>query len=158
MKNLTIAISLRVLIIITFSLHVSSIFNYDSPTSLSSSSSSSRLYFTLSFWIVLGLIHFQQYKHRKNSPDGRFIMKEMILPEFNSNDETGSSNNWKSGKKCSFSHTYFHSFRPSDNGFNPDLRGEIPDFVDFIDCFIHPDCRFDYLLLFLSPSLFAMNS
>lgn len=41
----------------------------------------------LSFRIVLGLICFQQYKHRKNSPDGRFIMKEMILPEFYSNDE-----------------------------------------------------------------------
>jgi len=41
----------------------------------------------LSFSIVLGLIHLQQYKHIKNSPDGRFIMKEMILPEFNSNDE-----------------------------------------------------------------------
>ena len=102
MKNVTIAISLRVLVTITFSLYAFSIFNYDSPTSLSSSSSSSRLYFMLSFWIVLGLIHFQQYKYIKNSPDGRFILKEMILPEFNSNDETGSSNNWKSGKKCSF--------------------------------------------------------
>lgn len=83
MKNLTIAISLRVLLIITFSLYAFSHINYSSPTSLSSS----RLYFTLSFWIVLGLIHFQQYKFIKNSPDGRFIMKEMILPEFNSNDE-----------------------------------------------------------------------
>ncbi|MBO0602657.1 hypothetical protein I2483_13400 [Sporosarcina sp. E16_3] len=87
MKNVTIAISLRVLVTITFSLYAFSIFNYDSPTSLSSSSSSSRLYIMLSFWIVLGLIHFQQYKYIKNSPDGRFIMKEMILPEFNSNDE-----------------------------------------------------------------------
>ena len=61
MKSLTIAISLRVLIIITFSLHMSGIFYYDSTTSLSSP----RLYFTLSFWIVLGLICFQQYKYQK---------------------------------------------------------------------------------------------
>jgi hypothetical protein len=80
MKSVTIAISLRVLIIITFSLHMTGIFYYDSTTSLN-------LYFTLSFWFILGLICFQQYKFRKNSPDGRFIMKEMILPEFNSNDE-----------------------------------------------------------------------
>ena len=83
MKSVTMAISLRVLIIITFSLHMTGIFYYDSTTSLNSP----RLYFTLSFWFILGLICFQQYKFRKKSPDGRFVMKEMILPEFNSNDE-----------------------------------------------------------------------
>jgi len=94
MKNLTIAITLRVLIIITYSLHISGTFYYDSTPSLSSP----RLYFTLSFWIVLGLICFQQYKHRKNSPDGRFIMKEMILPEFNSNDEREAELTGKAAK------------------------------------------------------------
>ncbi len=83
MKNLTIAISLRVLIIITFSLNAFGIIYYDSPTSFNSPS----FYFMLSFWIVIGLIHLQMYKHIKNSPDGRFIMKELILPEFNSKDE-----------------------------------------------------------------------
>jgi hypothetical protein len=94
MKNLTIAISLRVLIIITFSLHMTGNIYYDSTTSLSSP----RFYFTLSFWIVLGLICFQQYKFRKNSTDGRFIMKEMILPEFNSNDEREAEITGKAAK------------------------------------------------------------
>lgn len=94
MRSLTIAISLRVLIIITFSLHMSGILYNDSTNSLSSP----KLYFTLSFWIVLGFICFQQYKHRKNSPDGRFIMKEMILPEFNSNDEREAEITGKAAK------------------------------------------------------------
>ena len=83
MKNLTIAISLRVLLIITFSLNAFGILYYDSPTSFNSP----RFYFMLSFWIVIGLIHLQMYKHIKNSSDGRFIMKELLLPEFNSKDE-----------------------------------------------------------------------
>ena len=96
MRSLTIAISLRVLLIITFSLYAFGIIYNSSPTSLSSS----RLYFTLSFWIVLGLIHFQQYKFIKNSPDGRFIIKELILPEFNSNDEREAEITGKAAKNA----------------------------------------------------------
>ncbi|XKI13035.1 hypothetical protein GGGNBK_15380 [Sporosarcina sp. ANT_H38] len=71
MRGLTIAISLRVLIIITFSLKAFGIFYYDSPTSFNGT----RFYFILSSWIVIGLIHLQMYKHIKNSPHGLFIIK-----------------------------------------------------------------------------------
>lgn len=83
MKSLTIAISLRILLILTFSLRLFDIKYHGSPGSLSSSN----FYLSFPFWLVLLLILFQQHHFRKNSPDGRFIMKEMILPEFNSNDE-----------------------------------------------------------------------
>ena len=97
MKNVTIAISLGVLIIITFSLNALGISYYDSPASFSSP----RFHFMLSFWIVIGLIHLQ-YKHIKNSPDGRFMLKEIILPEFNSK-EVREAELTKNAVKAAFS-------------------------------------------------------
>ena len=83
MRKLTIAVSLRILLLITFSLYLFNIAHSDTQNILSGA----RLYSTLSFWLVLLLIFIQQHKYKKSRPDGRIILKELILPEFNSVDE-----------------------------------------------------------------------
>lgn len=83
MKKLTIAVSLRILLLITFSLNLFTIVNSDTQDSLLGP----QLYSRISFSVILLLIFIQQYKYRKSRPDGRILLKELILPEFNSADE-----------------------------------------------------------------------
>lgn len=83
MKKLTIAVSLRILLLITFSLNLFYIVHFNADGSLSGG----RLYSQLSLFLVLLLIFIQQYQYKKSRPDGRIILKELILPEFNSADE-----------------------------------------------------------------------
>ena len=75
-------------------------------------------------------------------------MKEMILPEFNSNDEREAVITGKAAKDALSAILIFTPIALAAMALALILHGGIPAYVVFIDCFIHPDCRFDYLLLF----------
>ena len=77
MKNLTVAIALRILFFITLGLYAFNVNN--SPYS--------SLYFNIPFWIVLFLLYLQSKKQYKSQPDGRPLTKDLVLPEFASKDE-----------------------------------------------------------------------
>lgn len=77
MKNLTVAIVLRILFFITLALFA---FNTGRFTSYS-------FYFTLPYWIILFLLYLQMKKQYKSEPDGRPSTKDLVLPEFSSKDE-----------------------------------------------------------------------
>ena len=85
-------------------------------------------------------------------------MKEMILPEFNSSDEREAVITGKAAKDALSAILIFTPIAIATMALalKPD-SGRIPAYDDFIDCFIHPDCRFDRLLLFISPPLFAIK-
>lgn len=83
MGNLRTAITLRILILITASLFMYSRVTFGPGNLLTGS----QRYITFSFWIVCFLIYVQQYRYEKSRANGRIILKEMILPEFNSDDE-----------------------------------------------------------------------
>ena len=82
MKQLTIAVLLRILLLITFSTHLFNIVDSEQNSLVGP-----RLYSMISLWIISLLIFIQQYKYTKSRQDGRINLKELILPEFNSNDE-----------------------------------------------------------------------
>jgi uncharacterized integral membrane protein len=84
MKNLTVAIVLRILFFIIFSLLVMQNANY-SP--FPNAQKSPSLYITLFYWIVLGILFLQMRKHYKSQPNGRALTKDIVLPEFASKDE-----------------------------------------------------------------------
>lgn len=88
MKKLTIAVSLRILLLITFCFHLYIIVH----------SNTDRLYSLFPIWLVFLLIFIQQYKYKKSRPDGRIILKELILPEFNSKDEREAELTGKASK------------------------------------------------------------
>lgn len=94
MKKLTIAVSLRILLLITFGLNLFNIVNSDTQGSLLGP----QLYSRISLWLVLLLIFIQQYKYMKSRPDGRIILKELVLPEFNSADEREAELTGKASK------------------------------------------------------------
>ena len=83
MKELTIAVSLRILLLITFSINL--FYIVDSDTS--ESTMGPQLYSRIFLGFIFLLIFNQQYKYMKSRPDGRIILKELIVPEFNSGDE-----------------------------------------------------------------------
>lgn len=88
MKKLTFAVSLRILLLITFCFHLYIIVH----------SNTDRLYSLFPIWLVFLLIFIQQYKYKKSRPDGRIILKELILPEFNSEDEREAELTGKASK------------------------------------------------------------
>lgn len=88
MKKLTIAVSLRILLLITFCFHLYNMAH----------SNTDRLYSLFPIWLVFLLIFIQQYKYKKSRPDGRIILKELILPEFNSEDEREAELTGKASK------------------------------------------------------------
>lgn len=78
MKNLTVAIVLRILFFITLALYALNVGYFGSL---------SNFYFSLPYWIVLCLLYLQMKKQYKRHPDGRPLTKDIVLPEFASNDE-----------------------------------------------------------------------
>ncbi|MFJ7934908.1 hypothetical protein [Sporosarcina sp. NPDC096371] len=83
MNNLTVAVILRVLFFITLGLFAFNLLHLGTPDYLRGSN----LYLALPFWIVLFIIQIREYSYSKSQPDGRFIMKDMVLPELSSKDE-----------------------------------------------------------------------
>lgn len=69
MRKLTIAVSLRILLLITFIFHLFAI--VDSHTG--------QLYSLFSLSLVSLLIFIQQYKYKKSRLDGRSILKEFFI-------------------------------------------------------------------------------
>ncbi|WP_203246706.1 hypothetical protein [Sporosarcina beigongshangi] len=83
MKNLTIAVILRILLFITLSLYAFNLLHSGASDYLRNSN----IYLALPFWIVVLIIQIREYKYSKSQTDGRFIMKDLILPELSSKDE-----------------------------------------------------------------------
>ncbi|MEK5037956.1 hypothetical protein [Sporosarcina sp. FSL K6-3457] len=77
MKNLTLAIVLRILFFITLGLYAFNANNFPY----------SSLYFNIPFWTVLFLLYLQSKMQYKSQPDGRPLTKDLVLPEFASKDE-----------------------------------------------------------------------
>lgn len=65
---------------------------------IENTNSSPQIFSLLSFKLVLLLIFIQQYRYAKSRPDGRVILKELILPEFNSEDEREAELTGKAAK------------------------------------------------------------
>lgn len=109
MKNLSVMIILRILLIISFALHI---FPNAKSTQLSEllwskqisydfyiANDVSNIYFSIPFWILALLNLWYTYYHSKKRNNGRILMKEIVIPEMNlDNDERESEITGKSAK------------------------------------------------------------
>lgn len=128
MKNLTVAIVLRILFFITLGLYAFNLLQSGSSYYLRGSN----LYLALPFWIVLFIIQIREYKYSKSQPDGRFIMKDLVLPELSSKDEREIELTGKAAKDALSAVLVFSPISLSLLGVTMLFEGKLPLLLTFL--------------------------
>jgi len=95
MKNLTIAVTLRIFTLLMLSLYMLIFYDF---YNLSDILRGLNPFLFVGFMIALLLMSRQQHIYKKNHPTGHLAYQERVLPEFNTNDERESELTGKAAK------------------------------------------------------------